>query len=116
MNREGGSAGAVSVEYSTVQGSAIEGVHCASISGLLIWKSSFASLQYISVTIFPASASDRNPQPQFVVRLKFVAATTIQGQSFATIRIQNTLLNYGILGFQQELECMDPSPTRNVCM
>ena len=113
VNRVDGTAGTVSVEYSTVPRSARSGVHFVQTAGILIWSPSNGNTQYISVTILPASSSDSAPQTQFLVDLTFVAGTTIQGQKFATVTIQNTLLSFGLLGFQQELPCEDPAPPGN---
>ena len=115
VSRVGGSAGVVSVEYTTVPDSAAAGVQYRTSSGILLWLPSDAGAKSISITILRALPTDPNPQTQFLVRLIFVAGTTIQGPNIATVVIQNTLLSYGLLGFQQELPCPDPVPTGN-CM
>ncbi|BAP33174.1 polymorphic membrane protein [Chryseobacterium sp. StRB126] len=89
VNRNGGSTGAVSVDYATSDGTAIAGTDYNAASGTLSWADGDMQPKSFTVTTLPDLAADDNET--FSITLSNPTGTTINGNSTSTVTIKNVL-------------------------
>lgn len=89
VNRNGGSTGAVSVDYATSDGTAIAGADYNATSGTLSWADGDMQPKSFTVTTLPDLIADDNET--FSITLSNPTGTTINGNSTSTVTIKNVL-------------------------
>lgn len=89
VNRVGGSTGAVSVDYTTSNGTAIAGSDYNAVSGTLSWADGDMLPKSFTVTTLPDTILDNNET--FTITLSNPTGTTINGISTGTVTVTDVL-------------------------
>ncbi len=88
VSRSGGTAGVVTVDYVTADGTAVAGSDYVATNGTLTWPDGFAGSRTISIPL--ANDNMAEPAESFTLTLRNASGATLGASSSATVRLIDT--------------------------